>query len=322
MNTFVWLLKREYWEHRGGFLWAPLITGGVILLLTLMGLAVGEVTARRAGVVVNDVRIADITGHMTPEQLAQLGAGLDTAMYGMAMLISSVLAFVLFFYLVGALYDDRRDRSVLFWKSLPISDLQTVLSKIVSATLVAPILAILAAFGLMLGFLVLLSVFVAVHGVNPITTIWMTASPLAVTARLLALVPLNALWALPCIGWLLTASAFARRAPFLWATVVPVGLGLVVTWTDLLRGLHLPDLSIWKHVVARVLFGIAPGSWLGLGNFRAMRHVDGPQDVANALFSWERVGEVLQGPELWIGVAAGVALIVAAVWLRRWRDDG
>ncbi|GAE49902.1 membrane protein [Xanthomonas arboricola pv. pruni str. MAFF 311562] len=53
-----------------------------------------------------------------------------------------VLAFVVFFYSLGSLYDDRRDRSVLFWKSLPVSDVQTVLSKAAWALLLAPLIAI------------------------------------------------------------------------------------------------------------------------------------------------------------------------------------
>ena len=53
-----------------------------------------------------------------------------------------MLGFVVFFYCLGSLYDERKDRSVLFWKSLPVSDRDTVLSKALSALVVAPTLAI------------------------------------------------------------------------------------------------------------------------------------------------------------------------------------
>src|SRR3546814_6182950 len=74
------------------------------------------------------------------------------------------LAFVGFFYCLGALYDERKDRSVLFWKSLPVSDAQTVLSKVGSAVVVAPVLAVIASLVTMIGFLVMLSIAVLFHG--------------------------------------------------------------------------------------------------------------------------------------------------------------
>lgn len=41
LKTFVWLLKREYWEHRGGFFWAPLITGGIAVFFGILGTVIG-----------------------------------------------------------------------------------------------------------------------------------------------------------------------------------------------------------------------------------------------------------------------------------------
>src|SRR3546814_18250586 len=96
------------------------------------------------------------------------------------------LAFVVFFYCLGALYDDRKDRSVLFWKSLPLSDSQTVLSKAASALLVAPLIATLAALATMLGFLVVASVMVMIHGGNPVALLWGPGSPMLLVGEVLA----------------------------------------------------------------------------------------------------------------------------------------
>ena len=90
-------------------------------------------------------------------------------------------------------YDERKDRSVLFWKSLPVSDRDTVLSKAVSALVVAPTLAISVAIASMFCFLVLISIFVLVHGGNPFTLIWGPGSPLKIAASLLAQVPVLSL---------------------------------------------------------------------------------------------------------------------------------
>jgi ABC-2 type transport system permease protein len=319
MNTFTWLLKREYWENRGGFLWAPVWASGIILAMSVFGVIMGELGAHRANITIG-VNIGDLIRNMTPGQMQQLGAGLDIGLYWLSAIVAVVLFFVLFFYLIGALYNDRRDHSVLFWKSLPITDTQTVLSKVVSATLLAPVLAVGVSLVLMFAFLLLMSVVAAFHGVNPITMIWMNASPLTVAGKLILLIPINALWALPCIGWLLLISAFAKRAPFLFAVLVPVFAGILITSFDLMNNLHIPDFSFWRNVVGRILFSVLPGSWIDLSQFRAMEHSDGPLALLNAL-SMPAIGEVLTRPGMWIGAVAGAGMIAASVWVRRWRDD-
>src|SRR5690606_25376648 len=130
---------------------------------------------------------------------------------------------------IGALYDERKDRSVLFWKSLPVSDGETVLSKVVSATVTVPLLATAVAIATMLVFLLMLSVMVMAHGGNPWELIWGPGNPLLIAVYALAAIPVYALWALPIVGWLMLCSAWARSVPFLWALLVPVLSGAFVT---------------------------------------------------------------------------------------------
>ena len=129
MNTFGWLVKREYWEHKGGFYWAPIWVSGVMLLLTLLGIVVAESAASRIQVN-GGIPWREISERMSSGDFVHAGTGLDVAYVALAGLLCVVFFFVVFFYLLGALYDDRRDRSVLFWKSLPVSDTSTVLSKV------------------------------------------------------------------------------------------------------------------------------------------------------------------------------------------------
>jgi ABC-2 type transport system permease protein len=147
-HKFKLLLKREFWEHKGGFLWAPVWAGAISLLLTLMALIVGEVAARKAlasgkmqidgDVTINGLDLGVLTSKMDPDDLRKLADGIDFSMLMSAMWPMVVLGFVVFFYCLGSLYDERKDRSVLFWKSLPLSDRDTVFSKAASALLVAP----------------------------------------------------------------------------------------------------------------------------------------------------------------------------------------
>jgi ABC-2 type transport system permease protein len=324
------LLKREFWEHKGGFFWAPLVAGGISLLITILGIIFGEITARRAmadgklkfddGVVINGLDLGALTGRLGPEEMSKLGHGIDLSLFVASSWPFIVLGFVVFFYCLGALYDDRKDRSVLFWKSLPISDRDTVVSKVLSALLVAPILALAASLVTMVGFMLVLSAVVLLHGGNPFTLLWSPGSPLSVVSAFMIGIPVYALWALPTAGWLLLCSAWARSKPFLWAIMIPVFSGIFVSWFDLTRLFNLDSSWYWKHIVGRMLLGTFPGSDLlyqddfgkGIGDVAGSLH---QISATTALHS-------LAMPELWIGAAAGLAMIFGAIRLRRWRDEG
>ena len=326
-HKFKLLLRREFWEHKGGFLWAPLVAGGISLLLTAMAIVVGEVVARRAGnnlqvhgdsLTVNGLDLGEITSKLDAKQLHDLGNGIDISLLMASSWPFIVLAFVVFFYCLGALYDERKDRSVLFWKSLPVSDSETVLSKTASALLVAPVLAVAAGLATMLGFLLVISVVVALHGGNPFTLVWGTGSPFAIAGNLLASIPVYALWALPTAGWLLLCSAWAKSKPFLWAIMIPVFSGIFVSWVDLMNVFNLESGWFWQNVVARALLSMVPGSWLGNADLRNMTpdNVDRVAQLVSPATTWS----MLLTPELWIGAVVGAAMIFAAIQLRRRRE--
>lgn len=317
MKTFAWLLKREYWEHRGGFLWTPVWTCASILILTLMGIVATEVF-RVQGHVQIGIGLDRIRSDMSAGDLVQAGQALDYAQVMLAAIPSIALFFVLFFYLLGALYDDRRDRSVLFWKSLPVSDSATVLSKAVTAMLVAPLIAFAAATLAYFAMLLVVTLWAAAHGINALPAL-AAAHPLGMAWRMLLTVPVDALWALPCIGWLLFWSSCVRSKPFLWAVLVPVIAITLNTWFGAMDLPHFGNAAMAANVGGRLLLGIAPGAaWRtqGFGH-----HGFHGGDIMEQLAPANVLGS-LATAEMWIGVAVGAALIGAAIWFRRWRDDG
>src|SRR3546814_12295425 len=109
---------------------------------------------------------------MSASDMAEFAQGIDLTLFLSSSWPFIVLAFVVFFYCLGALYDERKDRSVLFWKSLPVSDAQTVLSKVASAVVVAPVLAVIASLVVMIGFMVMPIVVVLVPGGHPWPPLW------------------------------------------------------------------------------------------------------------------------------------------------------
>ncbi|HET9033993.1 MAG TPA: hypothetical protein VFN25_13960 [Dokdonella sp.] len=325
MNTFAWLIKREYWEHKGGFYWTPIWVSGVMLLLTVLGILSAEVFASRASVKINGGIPWDrISQSMSEGSFAQAGTGLDVAYIALAGLLCVVLFFVLFFYLLGALYDDRRDRSVLFWKSLPVSDTATVLSKVAVAVLLAPLIAFAVATIAYLALLVIVGTWALLHGINPLPAIG-ASHTIGLFWRMLLTIPIDAMFALPTAGWLLFWSAYARSKPFLWAVLVPLFAYIANGWIGLMGLPHLDKEFMFKDVIARLLFGVMPGWWLDDSNggrhlFRdSLRGSDGNSIVS--MFDPGQIYGILGTAEIWIGAVVGIGLIAAAIWLRRTRIE-
>ena len=315
MKTFYWLVKREFWEHKGGFLWAPVFTGGIFLLLNIMSIITAEVIGSRHGFhfgASNSLQQA--IAQMDAGDLSKVGMMLDLTMYSAMWLISVVLGFVVLFYCLGSLYDDRRDRSILFWKSLPISNSSTVLSKVASATVLAPVIAIVV--GTIVGIvqLLIVALVLSFHGVN-VWQLLLLAHPFQVIANMIGFIPIYLLWALPAVGWLMFCSAWSRSKPFLWAVAAPIIAGVLISWFDIMGIFNLSAAWFWQHVVQRILFSVWPGSNL----FATLNHASDPKNLD--FLNLGQTYQLLGTANLWIGVIAGLALLAGAVWFRRTRDD-
>jgi len=317
MKTFYWLVKREFWEHRGGFLWAPVVIGGIFLLLNLMGVVAGEVFGAQHGIhsMFDNTHMLDHP--LSADEAAKAGMLMDVVMYSSSFIISIVLGFVVFFYFLGALYDDRRDRSLLFWKSLPLSDFATVLSKVVAGTVLAPLIAVVCGVITGIAMLLLYVIVLSFHGIGA-WHLLVYAHPFRVIANLAGIIPLYALWALPSTGWLLLCSAWARSKPFLWAAILPVAVGIMLGWFNLIGPHVVGNGWYWGDVCNRILLSVFPGSWLGIGSYQYIG--SGHAHALDALNLGSAYG-VMGTPDFWIGALAGIALLAGVIWLRRWRDD-
>lgn len=316
LATFTALLRREFWEHRGGLWSAQLWTSGILLALLALSLLIGE--AFRINLVgdVDFAGLADLaSSQLRPSQLEQLRQGLGIGLWGLGVLNQIVLYFVVLFYCISTLYDERKDRSILFWKSLPATDTQTVLSKLVTAVLVAPLLALVAIVILHLGVLLLVSLYALLHGVNPWPALWQPGLLLDIWLRLLASIPVQMLWAIPGIAWLLLASSWARRAPFVWAIVLPILAAVLASMLEALLRLRLPGSWVWEQVVGRII------SSPGMMSLRPWRWRQGADNTFAEPVTWNHLQQTLLSVETAAGLLVGAVLLAAAIWLRRYRDD-
>lgn len=319
-GVFGWLLRREYWEHRGGFLWAQVITAGIILAFALLGALIGALQLR--GKMLGDTVPSDFDG------LTQgFGATGDFALLAGFTIAGVVVAFVVFFYCLGSLYNDRSDRSVLFWKSLPVSDAMTVASKLVWALLLTQVVSLVVGLLMGLGLWVIIALASSFAGMPGAGAIFTASHPFRVVGTILATLPIYVLWSLPAVGWLMLCSAWARRVPFLWAVLVPLMVCIVVSIMGAMPGLSLPLGGVWYVVMYRGLLSVLPGIWIPDEMARhetvesATRQIHNPADGLDMVLHHTSNPSIYANPDLWIGAAVGIALIVLAVIVRRRRDD-
>jgi ABC-2 type transport system permease protein len=319
MNTYKWLLKREFWEHKGGFFWTPAVVGALMTLGTGASVLAALAMKSKHGMQINGQQVTNLSSVVNPQEKAQIIDAVSNAWMMPAALLFGVMAIVVFFYCLGCLFDERKDRSVLFWKSLPVSDSQTVLSKVAMALVGAPLLTL--AFGLVTSFLVLLITLGAagVSGLNLAGVFANSATYLAPFA-IAATIPVYVVWALPTVGWLMMVSSWARTKVFLWAVGAPVLAGVLISWFNAMFDFNWNVQWFWHHVIGRGLLSVVPGSWFGFvdpaGGMQI--HEGGMHFGVLVVQSWK----TLASANAWIGAVIGVAMLYAAARLRRWRDEG
>jgi ABC-2 type transport system permease protein len=298
MNRFLWLIRREVWEHKA--IWvAPAIVIGCLVLLVLTGnVHLGPGGGMGDSHVFNDV---------PHEQQVKL---LAVVYAGLALVVFMVMGIVAFFYSIDSLYADRRDRSVLFWKSLPLSDFETVLSKFATAIVLIPLVALAASAVAQLVVAAGGSARLSMSGL-PGGLMWeprallggfMVAFLWCVTAML---------WYSPIVGYLMLASAWAPRGPFLWAVLPPVGLWI------------LERIVVGSQYIGDFITGRLFGLYRLLGE-QSGGEVNRPGGDLEKIGNMDLVGSLRDfyaSTDLWLGVAAAFLLLAGAMWVRRYRDE-
>ena len=286
IRPFYWSVRRELWENRSLYL-APLIVSGVItigFIFTTIGLA-----ERRRAVLLLDDPVKQRAAIEMP--------------YSMAAMMIMFTAFIVgVFYCLDALHGERRDRSILFWKSLPVSDFTTVLSKITIPLVVLPIISFAVIVVTQLMIFLISSVVLLTHGMSPLTTLAHTNLPQNTLILIYGLVALS-LWHAPTYSWMLLVSAWARRAAFLWAVLPAVAISFfekIVFGTNYFAGFLKYRFMNWADDAFA---------------FRRSAH---GQPILDSL-SQLTPGRYLATPGLWLGLIFAAICVAVAVRLRRYR---
>jgi ABC-2 type transport system permease protein len=293
MNTTIWLVRREFWENRAFWI-IPLVIGGFMTLAALFG----------------KIDFPD---------LQAMPAQFPTRAVGQAFLVAVgatffvVMAIYSTWYLLDCLYADRKDRSVLFWKSMPISDTMTVLSKLGTALIVIPVLYCAAAdlTTLLVAFIISVRASSVIGG-----ALWHADLWLQMQALWLYLIVITAVWYLPIAAYLLVVSAWAKRAVMLWSILPPIALMLAEKW---FFGTHAIARQLWERFVgvAGLAFNGNPGDASWVVTTLDNKIIRTPASI----WSFLNISGFFSSLETWIGVAVGTALIVGAIQLRMRRTE-
>jgi len=322
MNTMKWLLKREYWEHKGGFLWAPIVVAAFIGLLSIGSMLFGAIAGNNKGIFHSNgsefTSLQHALKSVSDADKLEFATGLASGYPAIAVPVMITLGFVVFFYCLGNLFDERKDRSILFWKSLPVSDRDTVASKALTALVVAPIIAVAVSLALALLVVLTLMVLAAFNGFNLFGAVFGQSGFYLTFVQTLAFLPVYALWALPTVGYLMFVSSWAKSKPFLWAVGVPVIGGVILSWVNMLADSPF-DLEKYWLLVARGLGSVFPGTWISAFSDNSDVNVD----AGNAVYMLLTASyELLASANLWLGAAVGIAFLFGAMKMRRYRDEG
>ena len=271
-----WSVRRELWENRSLYI-APLVVSAVILF----------------GFTISSIH-RPVSGAMDRAKLqGMLAAPYDWA----AALIMATTVIVAIFYCLEALHGERRDRSILFWKSLPVSDLTTVLSKASIPLVAVPAITFATIVGTQTIMLLMNSATRLASG-GSAAELWREVPLFRMSMGLLYhLVTVHSLWYAPIFAWLLLVSSWARRATFLWATLPWFAVWIVEKVVF--------DTSYFVSLLGQRLGGPTPYdvSARGGGAMSSMGTLD--------------PGEFLRAPGLWIGLGIAAVLLAAAARLRR-----
>lgn len=302
INHYVALIKREFWEHRA--IWitpvaiSTIVTLGVLTMLMFVSGFAKELDLAIFGA-------QNIAGD-TERQAALTGFFIGTSSF---FLIA--LGFLTVFYCLDSLYAERKDKSILFWRSLPVTDAETVISKLMTAMVVIPIVATLGIIATHIINLIVTGMWVASKGGDAGMLIWGSVPLLDNWAAAFIVTLAAAIWMSPFIGWFLFVSAYAKRMPLLLA-FMPIFV------IPMLEGIFLRSSVFAETVIDRG----------GLPLFRSMdfeamfeeEQWRISEDVASLLAHIDIV-KFVTSPNLWAGIIVCGLFVTAAIYVRRYRDD-
>ncbi len=309
LRSLLTLVRREFWEHR--VLWMAPVAVAVLILVGAVFARIQLARAIPAGHFV-------ISGHiMLNGHEVELSKQIMRAIFAVTMLWVGIVEYVtmlvvLWYYAADCLFAERRDRSILFWKSMPVSDGETVLAKVLVALLVVP----LAVYAISTVTTVLTAGIWSIAGLGG-NLFWDTGTWLQLEGVSFVSLAVASFWYAPVTGYLMLVSALARRNVQLWVFLPPIIAMLFERWAfgthEIYTIVSYRLLRVWPSGITGYIKQLFTGDNISAGGASL---APGPNP-----FHLLDPGRAFHNIDLWIGFAVGIALFAVAARIRRYRDE-
>ena len=308
IGHYVALIKRELWEHRSIFV-TPIAIASVVTLGTLTALAF-------AGEFQQELNLA-IFGAQNVAGETERKAVLTGLFLMSSWLFMLGLGVLTVFYALDSLYAERKDKSILFWRSLPVTDAETVISKLLTALFVIPTVAMVGIIGTHLINLVLTGLWVSSKGGDAGMLVWGSVSLFDNWFAMIVVLYAIAIWMSPFIGWFLFVSAWTKRSPLLMAflplVLIPMIEGIF------LRSAHFAE-AVWgRSAMIPIFAGIDMERFFDEDN--PMHGAANIPEEMTSLLAHLDFGKFITTVDTWIGIIVCGLLTTAAIYVRRYRDE-
>lgn len=314
-NKYFALVKREMNDHKNGFFYVPGVIAVLIVVSSLIALMLGHEPIN-----MNDIgfsEVADKYQSASDEDREGLSLGITAMYWASTLAIWMTYPFVVFFSLLGSLYEERRDKSILFWKSMPVSDAQEVIAKIFTTVIASFFCYLIIAVAVQLIMSLIMMTYSGFNG-GPVFALLPLGKMIWSWFAVMPVVLLKVLWLAPILGWVLAVSAYAPRMPFMYA-VVPVVV-ISILEKIMLESHHFA--WMFTNHVGRG-FGLSmqeSAEAVRMNNNHMNVHIDGPAqlvEVVDAFSMTDAYSYALSQPTFWGGLIVCGVFIYGAIELRK-----
>lgn len=293
------MMVREIQEHKVAFVYAPFFVS-IILCFVIASVYFG-------GTNIQTDQFNFSTEYYDEEirqamQSVSSVSRIDIVRTGLLVLgfpILLTVGFGILAYSLSTFADERKDRSLIFWRSLPVSDLITVLSKVFIVTLIVPLMVLPYIILLQLVSMTSASIFFATNDIVSFGWLW-GSYIITDWFRIIFSLWAQALWSLPLFVWLMLAGTYAAR-PIAGAIVPPVIL-------IVLEGVIFKTNLVLEFIENRI------GFWSRSDSFPKEYQEIRVVDVSDILL-------LFSTQAFWIGILASVILVAGIVYVRSSNSD-
>ena len=302
--------RRELIEHRRSVIYTPIIIAALIFLMVLVG-SFGNGAFKVDNHALHINAFKQLYEKQGQAMLYTAHQGWLFAFYGMMHI---ALAIVSFAYALGCLFDERRDRSTLFWRSLPIRDWETVAVKAAFLLIAIPISYMVTLMILQIAIALLLAVLCTVHGLSATELIFTSLPFFRAQAWQFSSQWITSLWLLPIFAWCMLCSGYCKNRPFLTAILLPGIVLALFSAIDLVKLFSLAKGTgiagfIKTEFFLRILEGFSPA------------HSHNFSDGAHKIVEFGPILERLMSTRMLAGIVVGLALLALCAYIRRYRED-